>query len=254
MEAAILIPKWLVDEHAITLATWGLVFVTLLLVLATVILWWDSFTKGKEQRERWRREDEVSAELRKPKFRFGLSHAEGERLTSQLGLAQMNTSAELWVANFGSLGLYVNTFYVKHRDLGVHSTQVNRLVGPASEMRFIIPDSDWQKGPGTRGSSDGNYVYGDHEIWLEMSDASGDFESPKILYFLSYSSHRFDSIRRGNHEQRQPVCPRCGKYFNLVLPPTGVISEADVYWTGVLEDFSNSCPNHSSARLVEIGK
>ena len=50
-------PDWLTNEKSLTPATWGLVGATLLLVLATIILFLDSFFKGREQRRRWERED-----------------------------------------------------------------------------------------------------------------------------------------------------------------------------------------------------
>jgi hypothetical protein len=50
-------PDWLTNKDSLTLATWGLVGATLLLVLATIILFLDSFFKGREQRRRWERED-----------------------------------------------------------------------------------------------------------------------------------------------------------------------------------------------------
>ncbi len=61
------IPKWLTDEKYLTSATWGLVIVTAALVIVTFILFLDSRSKGKEQRERWRREDESLEQDRKPK-------------------------------------------------------------------------------------------------------------------------------------------------------------------------------------------
>jgi len=45
-------PDWFTNEKSLTVATWGL-------VLATLILFFDSFYKGKEQRERWEREDRL---------------------------------------------------------------------------------------------------------------------------------------------------------------------------------------------------
>jgi hypothetical protein len=50
-------PDWLTNEKYLAPATWGLVGATLLLVLATIILFLDSFFKGREQRRRWERED-----------------------------------------------------------------------------------------------------------------------------------------------------------------------------------------------------
>jgi len=54
MNAVLLLPQWMTDEHAITWATWALVVVTFLLVVATGVLWLDFW---KKQRERWRRDD-----------------------------------------------------------------------------------------------------------------------------------------------------------------------------------------------------
>jgi hypothetical protein len=61
MLPALVLSDWLTNEKSLTLATWGLVGATLLLVLATVILYCDSLFKGREQRRRWKREDESKA-------------------------------------------------------------------------------------------------------------------------------------------------------------------------------------------------
>jgi hypothetical protein len=58
MIAVFLLPEWMIGEKYVTLATWGLVLVTFLLVIATVVMWLDSLSKGKDQKERWDREDE----------------------------------------------------------------------------------------------------------------------------------------------------------------------------------------------------
>lgn len=57
MFRSLTIPDWLTNEKSLAPATWGLVGATLLLVLATIILFLDSFFKGREQRRRWERED-----------------------------------------------------------------------------------------------------------------------------------------------------------------------------------------------------
>ncbi len=61
------LPEWLISEKSLAAATWGLVFVTFLLVVATLVLYLDSRAKGKEQVERWKREDRLRAEAAKPK-------------------------------------------------------------------------------------------------------------------------------------------------------------------------------------------
>jgi hypothetical protein len=55
------LPNWLTQEGYLTLATWGLVAATILLFLITLFLYFDSRAKGREQRERWEREDESRA-------------------------------------------------------------------------------------------------------------------------------------------------------------------------------------------------
>lgn len=59
MPLALALPDWLIGGNYITLATWVLVLVTFLLVIATVIMYCDSRSKGKEQRERWKQEDDA---------------------------------------------------------------------------------------------------------------------------------------------------------------------------------------------------
>lgn len=67
MVLLIALPEWLTSEKSLPVATWGLVFVTFLLVVATLILYLDSPGKGKEQVERWKREDRLWAEAERPK-------------------------------------------------------------------------------------------------------------------------------------------------------------------------------------------
>jgi hypothetical protein len=65
MLLALILPDWVVGEKYITLATWGLVLATFLLVVATVVMYWDSRSKSKEQKERWKQEDEARAKEQK---------------------------------------------------------------------------------------------------------------------------------------------------------------------------------------------
>lgn len=68
MLVALALPDWLIGEKYITLATWVLVLATFLLVIATVIMYCDSRSKGKEQRERWKREDDARTEEQKSRW------------------------------------------------------------------------------------------------------------------------------------------------------------------------------------------
>lgn len=62
------LPNWMTNEKSLAPATWGLVGATLLLVLATVILYFDSLLKGREQRRRWKREDDSRANEQKARW------------------------------------------------------------------------------------------------------------------------------------------------------------------------------------------
>lgn len=65
MYLALMLPDWLMNEQYITLATWGLVAATSLLVIATFVMYCDSRSKGKELSERWRQVDEAQANEQK---------------------------------------------------------------------------------------------------------------------------------------------------------------------------------------------
>jgi hypothetical protein len=62
-----IMPDWLTSEKYLTLATWGLVSVTLLLVVATGFLYLDGLSKSKEQRVHWKGETRLRIEETKPK-------------------------------------------------------------------------------------------------------------------------------------------------------------------------------------------
>jgi hypothetical protein len=68
MFLALTLPEWLVGEKYITLATWGLVLATVMLFIATVIMYCDSRSKGKEQRERWKQEDDARTREQKNRW------------------------------------------------------------------------------------------------------------------------------------------------------------------------------------------
>lgn len=67
MLLVIAIPEWVTGEKSLAVATWGLVLVTFLLVVATLVLYLDNRVKGKEQVKRWKREDRLRAEAAQPK-------------------------------------------------------------------------------------------------------------------------------------------------------------------------------------------
>jgi len=115
---------------------------------------------------------------------------------------------------------------------------------------FEIPKSFW------RGFPSGDYIYGDHEVWLRIADPDSEFESDRILYDMMYMQSKFHRLRRGSYEDRQPNCPKCGKLVSFILPASGLLTEKEVqdtYWRQVLTDLERSCPNHHSKYLKPVG-
>jgi hypothetical protein len=82
------------SEKYITVATWGLVLVTLALVIVTALLVWDGSRKSREQRERWAEEDKRS---------------ENNAAPSAVIEITTNDNADLI---FGCFNLGNNTFFV----------------------------------------------------------------------------------------------------------------------------------------------
>lgn len=249
------LPEWLVGEKYITLATWGLVFCTFLLVIATLIVWADSWKRGKEQRERWAREDARAKQSREPKYDFGLKLTTRPQTGDSYRDLTTQGRARLWVVNFGLYGLYVNKLFVKHREFDVAELEINKMVPAGGQLDFELPSDFWEHVPSVGKPNGKNYIHGDHEIWLSVSDVDTIFESRRILYWVLYIDGRFNELKRGSFEQRQPNCPKCGQMLNALLPPTGLLTEREVQeaqWRHLMEDLASTCPNHKSVRLEWI--
>jgi len=71
------IPQWLTSEASLTVATWGL-------VVATFILYLDSRARGKQQEDRWKREDQLRTEDAKPVGIVELGKQQGSPLVIAL--------------------------------------------------------------------------------------------------------------------------------------------------------------------------
>jgi hypothetical protein len=243
MYAALLLPKWVIDEHAITLATWGLVVATLLLVL-------DSWKKGTEQRERWKREDEAAAELRKPKYRCGVEVNPKDKTLS------------FWLANLGTTGLYLDSVFIRRcegqeaimtANTATIRLAVNLIAAPGNQVHFTVPE-------GLLNNREPNpfALRGDHEIWARVSDASSTFETEKLISYVLAKNSQVLNFNIGNGQARYVSCPNasCKEQVVGLLPPTGASTERELImeYIGPAErDLLASCPNHASSRLTWMG-
>lgn len=73
----IALPDWLTSEHSVTVATWGLVVATLGLVVATLFLYLDSRSRGREQSEQWKRDEQLRDSNSKSKAIVEIAKHEG---------------------------------------------------------------------------------------------------------------------------------------------------------------------------------
>jgi hypothetical protein len=115
MLLALTLPAWLMDAKFLPAATWGLVFVTLLLVLATFFLYFDSRGKGKEQRSRWDREDASRvAEQRSRWEREDRLRAADAKPRAVVEIAKRDTAAEIVFLcfNLGSAIFFIDEMIV----------------------------------------------------------------------------------------------------------------------------------------------
>src|ERR1039457_882699 len=75
----IALPDWLTSEHSVTIATWGLVLATLGLVVATLVLYLDSRSRGREQSEQWKQDEQLRDSNSKPKAIVEIAKHEGSQ-------------------------------------------------------------------------------------------------------------------------------------------------------------------------------
>lgn len=101
-------PEWLTSEKSLAVATWGL-------VVATLILYLDSRAKGKEQVERWKREDRLRAEADMPKA------------VVELGKRQNSPHVVALCYNLGEHLFVIDKLFVSVQK---GSTRISDLLGP----------------------------------------------------------------------------------------------------------------------------
>jgi hypothetical protein len=123
---------WLTNEQSLTLATWGLVVVTALLVVGTFLLFLDSWKKGKEQRFRWDREDQQRIDDAKPK--------------TLVELAKRPSSPEVVVLcyNLGSITFVIDKLIVYSGNATRFGDMEGPLIAlPGSFVHIKVSRADW---------------------------------------------------------------------------------------------------------------
>lgn len=237
------LPVWMTSDSSLAVATWGLVIATFLLVLATVFMWLDSKSKGKEQRERWRREDESVTEQRRPKCRFGLTRTRAFESAGAHRVKEYDHVA-LWIANLGAFPLHAKEFVAKWGFEGIRKVPIDRIVRPGGKIEIHIPNSVWDVRV---------FATETAEVFISMSDPFNDFETPHRLYALSVDRERgLLRLEHGTATNANIVCPKCGNRILGYLPTTACNSPAE-YEEQLLKkvqvELIQSCPHHSSGLI-----
>jgi hypothetical protein len=132
MLVAVAVPDWLIGEKYVTLATWGLVLVTFLLVIATAIMYFDSRSKSKEQRERWKQEDDARAREQKSRWeREDQRRAEDSKPKVVVEISRRQDSPEIVFRcfNLGSTIFFVDQLIITATSPR-SSVRTTDIVGP----------------------------------------------------------------------------------------------------------------------------
>jgi hypothetical protein len=128
-------PDWLTNEKSLALATWGLVGVTFLLFLATVVLYFDSRAKGGEQRERWEREDASRAKEQRERWeREDHLREEDAKPKVAVELAKRDDAPEIVFRcyNLGNTIFFIDQMVVTFIDQTVHKSAPRGAASSAS--------------------------------------------------------------------------------------------------------------------------
>lgn len=115
-------PEWLTNEKSLAVATWGLVVVTLILVL-------DSFFKGRAQRKRWEREDASRAKEQASRWeREDRLREEDARPKVSVEIAKRENAPEIVFKcfNLGSTIFFIDQMVITCN----RSVHRSNLVGP----------------------------------------------------------------------------------------------------------------------------
>jgi hypothetical protein len=150
--------EWLTGEKSLAVATWGL-------VIATLFLYLDSRAKGKEQAERWRREDSLRNEAAKP------------RAVVELGKRENTPHVVALCYNLGEHPFVIDKLIVVTAVTQKSSTRVSDLLGP-----YVVAPSTYV--PVTVDCSDLLHGTGLHDasVTLQLIGAFGTLSTEPVLF------------------------------------------------------------------------
>lgn len=171
-------------KDPLTLATWGLVAVTLLLVI-------DSWRKGKEQRKRWDREDQQhkqdreeerarwvaedkkQQELQSLRYRFGVMPAKEGGVA--VWLANMGQTAILWRSLWIERG---DPTALEQFDLRPIWLEQMKIVTAGGLTEFKIPNDLYLSRPDLNSSNKAQFSM-EVRCWLSLEGLENQIVTPK---------------------------------------------------------------------------
>ena len=240
----------LTDEHAITKATWGLVLATLLLVIVTLLLWTDSWKRGREQRDRWKREDlQRELDRNEERKRWGIVD---ERYLSELRprLTFVIEAAVGETAVLRCLNLGLASFELEE----VVVWRVIRASCEGSPFSFfprqIIKSGESKTISVPRSLFAGLLLSNDLEFLVRVNTGVIAFDSePQAYCFFFGERDRVAWVKPGLHEALRIECPRCDAYE--FVKPTGTMNRAELQAAleRVSAELNATCPNHTAIVL-----
>lgn len=190
-----ILPEWMKSEQYLTLATWGLVIVTFLLVIATVVLFVDSRSKSREQRERWNKEDKdherEQRELRDRWRREDEIRQTQQALSYRFGIKPLDTDVVIWVANLGITSFLavriwldlVNPFDSNQRLLRKKPLEWNAVLAAGETKEFTLPEG-YLLGSPVKPGEDGR-GYHQCEVSIEIDHLGQLVKSPIKTFNVS---------------------------------------------------------------------
>jgi hypothetical protein len=212
---------------------------TVALVIAAVFQWAAMRAQARQERERWKREDELRAEENKPKAVFRLkvnAHKDAGTLATRLCL-------ELRCANIGTVGFLVTGI----RRIEQNENQTSRIITPitlSQKHQFVVPVGTEQQVVFDVVEYFGYDYCADAEVSLSLQGPLGETvtDARAYLFRLSVDKHKRDVYIH---------CPKC-KNANPWVITVDYLTLMDEYkkeYENKENELRKECPNHE--RIAE---
>ncbi|MHB1020929.1 MAG: hypothetical protein ACYC46_08870 [Acidobacteriaceae bacterium] len=217
------LPAWLTDEKYLTLATWGLVIATGMLVVY-------SYREGREQQKRWEREDKL-------RFRFGLQVGRNER------------DLELWCANLGKTSFILQRLFLQKRgEESPKEVAIQEIISVGEMRMMLIEESNFKFF---------NKIDSDFKAWIGIDGFENSKLSESLWFHLDFYSPppiAAIGLKIGCWDEQSVDCPECGRHY-LYFPKGAAVNEeelAEQVREATLK-VKETCPDHAEKEF-KFGK